>query len=70
MQISQISPQLQPTDNTGLLTLENLKRAAKESGVKFTEADLREMIEEADKNGDSMVDLKEFSTIMLKTNLF
>ncbi|XP_030842880.1 caltractin [Strongylocentrotus purpuratus] len=57
-------------DNTGKLTLDNLKRAAKESGVKFTEADLREMVEEADRNGDNMVDLQEFSTIMLKTNLF
>eukprot|EP00057_Strongylocentrotus_purpuratus_P014702 XP_011669176.1 PREDICTED: caltractin-like [Strongylocentrotus purpuratus] len=61
---------LQSTDNTGKLTLDNLKRAAKESGVKFTEADLREMVEEADRNGDNMVDLQEFSTIMLKTNLF
>ncbi|XP_071487158.1 uncharacterized protein [Diadema setosum] len=57
-------------DNTGKLTLENLKRAAKESGVKFTEAELREMIEEADRNGDNMVDLQEFSAVMLKTNLF
>lgn len=57
-------------DGTGHLTLENLKRACKDAGVKFTDLELREMIEEADRNGDNMVDLEEFTSIMLKTNLF
>ena len=59
-----------PLDGTGHITLENLKRACKDAGVKFTDLELRDMIEEADRNGDNMVDLEEFTSIMLKTNLF
>ncbi len=61
---------LYSTDNTGHITLDNLKRACKDAGVKFTDAELRDMIDEADRNGDNMVDLEEFTSIMLKTNLF
>ena len=57
-------------DGTGQISLDNLKRACKEAGVKFTEQELRDMIEEADRNGNNMVDLEEFTNIMLKTNLF
>ena len=46
------------------------KKACKEAGVKFTEQELRDMIEEADRNGDNMVNLEEFTNVMLKTNLF
>ncbi|XP_071840737.1 uncharacterized protein [Apostichopus japonicus] len=57
-------------DGTGKLSMENLKRACKEAGVQFTETEIREMLEEADKNGDDAVDLEEFTAVMLKTNLF
>ncbi|XP_033642422.1 caltractin-like [Asterias rubens] len=57
-------------EGTGRITLDNLKKACKEAGVKFTEQELRDMIEEADRNGDNEVDLQEFTNVMLKTNLF
>jgi len=38
--------------------------------VKFKKQELQEMIEEADTNGDGMVDQEEFISIMLETNLF
>ncbi|XP_022110213.1 caltractin-like [Acanthaster planci] len=57
-------------DGTGQISLDNLKRACKEAGIKFSEQELRDMIEEADRNGDNMVNLEEFTNIMLKTNLF
>ncbi|KAJ8021833.1 Caltractin [Holothuria leucospilota] len=57
-------------DGTGKLSLENLKRACKEAGVQFSETDVRDMLEEADRNGDNVVDLEEFTAVMLKTNLF
>ena len=48
----------------------DLKRAAKQAGVKFTDKEVWEMIEEADMNGDRMVNQDEFIQIMLQTNLF
>ena len=39
-------------------------------GVKLNEQEIKEMIAEADRNGDSEVDADEFLTIMMKTNLF
>ncbi|XP_002737188.1 uncharacterized protein LOC100368683 [Saccoglossus kowalevskii] len=57
-------------DGTGQLTLDNLKLACKETGVKFTEQELKDMIEEADTNGDNQVDEEDFINVMLKTNLF
>ncbi|XP_071945775.1 uncharacterized protein [Antedon mediterranea] len=57
-------------DGTGQLNLDDLKTACKEAGAKFTEIELKEMIEEADTNGDGKVNLEEFTNIMLKTNLF
>ncbi|XP_070561996.1 uncharacterized protein [Ptychodera flava] len=57
-------------DNTGGITLENLKLACKEAGVKLSEQELKGMIEEADVDGDNIVSEEEFINIMLKTNLF
>jgi len=39
-------------------------------GVKLNEQELKEMIHEADKDGDNQIDQEEFVNIMLKTNLF
>ena len=38
--------------------------------MKLNEQELKEMIQEADKDGDNEVDQEEFVNIMLKTNLF
>ena len=50
--------------------MDNLKLACEEAGIKFTQKELEEMIEEADINGDGRVDQSEFIRIMLQTNLF
>jgi len=57
-------------DNTGKISLKNLKRVARELGEAMTEEELQEMIDEADRNGDGEIDEEEFVRIMKKTNLF
>lgn len=57
-------------DNTGNISLDNLKQACTDAGVKFTDRELIEMIEEADVSGTGGVDKDEFVKVMLKTNLF
>lgn len=57
-------------DNTGVITLKNLKRVAKELGENLTDEELQEMIDEADRNGDGVIDEEEFHRIMKKTSLF
>jgi len=59
-----------PSDKTGKISLNNLKQVSRLCGVKLNEQELKEMIQEADKDGDSEVDQEEFVNIMLKTNLF
>ncbi|EDO41859.1 predicted protein [Nematostella vectensis] len=58
------------TDQSGRITLENLKQVSRMCGVKLNETELKEMILEADKDGDSSIDQDEFINMMLKTNLF
>ncbi|XP_005113262.1 caltractin [Aplysia californica] len=57
-------------DSTGHISLEKLRRACNNAGIKFTQKELEEMMEEADVNGDGHVDQSEFIRIMLQTNLF
>ena len=57
-------------DNTGRISLKNLKRVARELGETMTEEELAEMIEEADRDGDGEISEEEFIRIMKKTNLF
>ncbi|KAL4221634.1 hypothetical protein ACF0H5_019891 [Mactra antiquata] len=54
----------------GSITLDDLQKSCEESGIRFTERELEEMMEEADINGDGHVDQSEFIRIMLQTNLF
>lgn len=65
-----LSLSLSLTDKSGSISLDNLKMACEEAGIKFTQKELEEMIEEADINGDGRVDQSEFIRIMLQTNLF
>ncbi|CAK0838310.1 unnamed protein product [Prorocentrum cordatum] len=57
-------------DETGKITLKNLKRVANELGERMTDEELQEMIDEADRGGDGEVNEEEFLRIMKKTNLF
>lgn len=57
-------------DETGKITLKNLRRVAKEIGENMTDEELQEMIEEADLDGDGEIDQEEFLRIMKKTSLY
>lgn len=58
------------TDKKGRLTIEDLIIACQENNINLGKQDLKEMIQEADLNGDGTIDKDEFVKIMLKTNLF
>jgi len=57
-------------DETGKITFQNLKRVAKELGETITDEELRDMIHEADLDGDGQVNEEEFYRIMKKTCLY
>ncbi len=56
--------------DTGKITLENLRRVAKEIGETMTDEELQEMIDEADRDGDGAINPDEFLRIMKKTSLY
>lgn len=58
------------SDNPAGITFKDLKRVSRELGEKMSDEELQEMIDEADRNGDGIVDEQEFLRIMKKTNLF
>lgn len=58
------------TDNTGKVNAKTLKRIAQELGETLTDAELEEMIAEADTDGDGEVTLEDFVKIMQSTNLY
>ena len=49
---------------------ESLVAKCNQLGVQLGTKQVRDMIEEADRNGDGKVDLQEFIAIMMQTNLF
>mmetsp|Transcript_29011 Transcript_29011/g.35322 ORF Transcript_29011/g.35322 Transcript_29011/m.35322 type:complete len:181 (+) Transcript_29011:121-663(+) len=53
-------------DKTGFITLDNLKRVAKELGETMSDSELLEMIERADEDHDGKISMDEFFTIMTK----
>ena len=57
-------------DETGKVSLRNLKRVAKELCENMTDEELQEMIDEADRDGDGEVSEEEFIRIMKKTSLY
>merc|ERR1719245_275763 len=57
-------------DETGFITLKNLRRVSKEIGENMTDEELQEMIDEADRDGDGQVSEEEFLRIMKKTSLY
>lgn len=57
-------------DETGKISFKNLVRVAKELGENLTDEELREMIDEADQDGDGEISQDEFLRIMKKTSLY
>merc|ERR1719230_413356 len=57
-------------DKTGKISLQNLKRVAKELGETMSEADLIEVIAESDQDGDGELSVDEFLAVMKKNELF
>ena len=53
-------------DNSGSITLRNLRRVARELGETMTDEELQEMIDRADSNGDGAVTMDDFYNIMTK----
>lgn len=53
-------------DETGKISFRNLKRIAHELGETLTDEELQEMIEEADRDGDGLVNPDEFYRVMRK----
>ncbi len=57
-------------DETGRISFKNIKRVCRELGENFSDDEIREMIEEGDKDNDGEVGEEEFIRIMKKTALF
>eukprot|EP00930_Biecheleria_cincta_P091861 TRINITY_DN81531_c0_g1_i1.p1 TRINITY_DN81531_c0_g1~~TRINITY_DN81531_c0_g1_i1.p1 ORF type:complete len:233 (+),score=65.53 TRINITY_DN81531_c0_g1_i1:43-699(+) len=53
-------------DETGKISFRNLKRIAQELGESLTDDELQEMIEEADRDGDGLINPEEFYRVMRK----
>merc|ERR1719433_738727 len=53
-------------DETGKISFRNLKRIAQELGESLTDDELQEMIEEADRDGDGLINPDEFYRVMRK----
>eukprot|EP00401_Gymnodinium_catenatum_P068795 CAMPEP_0117583158 /NCGR_PEP_ID=MMETSP0784-20121206/66850_1 /TAXON_ID=39447 /ORGANISM="" /LENGTH=169 /DNA_ID=CAMNT_0005383795 /DNA_START=30 /DNA_END=536 /DNA_ORIENTATION=+ len=51
-------------DNTGAISFKNLKRVATELGENLTDEELQEMIDEADRDGDGVINEEEFYRVM------
>ena len=58
--------QLFDDSSKGSISLDNLKRVARELGEDMSEEELREMIERADLDGDGVISMDEFFNIMTK----
>eukprot|EP01057_Protomagalhaensia_wolfi_P005194 Protomagalhaensia_wolfi_Nauph_80__5193@NODE_556_length_2294_cov_215_958758_g401_i1_p3_GENE_NODE_556_length_2294_cov_215_958758_g401_i1NODE_556_length_2294_cov_215_958758_g401_i1_p3_ORF_typecomplete_len187_score41_16EFhand_7/PF13499_6/2_1e15EFhand_7/PF13499_6/3_6e14EFhand_8/PF13833_6/0_001EFhand_8/PF13833_6/8_1e09EFhand_8/PF13833_6/0_06EFhand_8/PF13833_6/2_5e11EFhand_11/PF08976_11/4_6e13EFhand_11/PF08976_11/1_4e08EFhand_6/PF13405_6/1_3e09EFhand_6/PF13405_6/1_2EFhand_6/PF13405_6/0_00045EFhand_6/PF len=57
-------------DNTGTITLKNLRRVACELGEDLTDDELKAMIDEFDKDMDGAIDEKDFASIMQQAAMF
>ena len=57
-------------DKTGYISLQNLKRVARELGENMDEAQLLEMIERADSDGDGQISPEDFYNIMTRKEFY
>merc|ERR1719321_1795889 len=53
-------------DETGKISFKNLRRISQELGETLTDEELQEMIEEADRDGDGLINPDEFYRVMRK----
>uniref|UniRef100_A0A7S2V0E0 EF-hand domain-containing protein n=1 Tax=Fibrocapsa japonica TaxID=94617 RepID=A0A7S2V0E0_9STRA len=53
-------------DQTGGISFRNLKRVAAELGENLTDDELQEMVDEADRDGDGVINQEEFYRVMRK----
>lgn len=56
-------------DNTGKISLKNLRKIAKDLGEHITDEELAAMIDEFDKDGDGEINESEFLGIMKRHDL-
>ncbi|KAK2194517.1 bifunctional EF-hand domain pair/EF-hand domain/EF-Hand 1 [Babesia duncani] len=56
--------------STGTIGFKDLKRVGEELGEVITDDEIKEMINEADRDGDGVINEGEFLKIMKKSNLF
>ena len=57
-------------DNTGRISLKNLRRVAKELGENISDEELAAMIDEFDRDGDQEIDEQDFIAILKSTSAF
>ena len=57
-------------DNTGRISLRNLRRVARELGENLSDDELKAMIDEFDKDGDGEISENEFLAIMKQTSIY
>lgn len=53
-------------DNSGSISFKNLKRVATELGENLSDEELQEMVDEADRDGDGVINEEEFYRVMRK----
>lgn len=56
------------TDNSGTITLEELKKGLSKSGTKLTECEVQQLMEAADADGNGTIDYEEFITATMHMN--
>ena len=57
-------------DNTGRISLKNLRRVARELGENLSDDELQAMIDEFDKDQDGEISEQEFLNIMKQTSIY
>jgi len=57
-------------DQTGSISVRNLRRVARELGEELKDEELQAMIDEFDKNGDGVIDVEEFMSIMKQSSIY
>lgn len=57
-------------DNTGYISVKNLRRVSRELGEHLSDDELQAMIDEFDKDNDGQISQEEFLSIMKQTSVY